>query len=104
MKSGNPLSLNARLSFTRWSYIFGNQHISFYSSFALNLFCKNKNLELIKYYKFRHAYGGISIIKLFKNLIKFIFKICMIETLIKKDYQIDLANDHFIAVIRKNRV
>ena len=104
LKSGDPLTINAQLFFTRWSYVIIKQHISFYSSNALNVFCKNRNINLISYYKFRHAYGGIAITKILKNLLKFILKTFSVDTLIKRNFQIDLANDHFIAVIKKNAV
>jgi SAM-dependent methyltransferase len=102
IKSGNPLSFNARLFISHWRYALAEQHISFYSQKALKMFCEKWDLNLIKYYKFRHAYGGLHFLKYFKNVIKFILKKFRIDTLLKRNFSIELANDHFIAVIKKN--
>lgn len=102
LKSGNPLSFNAQLHFTRWLYVLINQHISFYSYKALSIFCENKNLKLMNYYKFKHAYGGIAYRKILKNLLKVVLKALQIDTLLNRKFSIELANDHFIAVIKKN--
>ena len=102
IKSGNPLSFNAQLFISHWMYILLEQHISFYSPKALKKFCERWDLNLIKYYKFKHAYGGLHFLKLFKNVVKFILKKFRIDILLKRNFYIDLANDHFIAVIKKN--
>lgn len=103
LKSGNPRSFNAQLFITRWVYILSDQHISFFSYKALKAFCKNKNFELIKYYKFKHAYGGIAMLKILKNLLKLVFKTIRFDTLLGRNFSIDVANDHFIAVIKKKQ-
>ncbi|MGE5621378.1 MAG: class I SAM-dependent methyltransferase [archaeon] len=101
VKSGNPHSLNAKLFLEKWVYVLGEQHISFYSPRALEAFCKKWDLKLIKYYKFRHAYGGINLSKLLVNLKRAVFIRTGIGSLLGRDYSIELANDHFIAVIKK---
>src|ERR1035437_7855806 len=102
IKSGNPLSFNAQLFISHWRYVLVESHISFYSQKALKKFCEKLDLNLIKYYKFQHAYGGLRFLKFLKNIFKFILKIFCIDTLLKRNFSIELANDHFIAVIKKN--
>jgi len=102
VKSGNPLSFNARLGFSHWQYVLIDQHISFYSEKALKRFCELKNLRLLKYLKFRHAYGGYHFLKILKNFIKFTLMKFHIDSFLSRDFTIELANDHFIAVIKKN--
>lgn len=102
IKSGNPLSFNAQLFISHWRYVGAEQHISFYSLKALKKFCENLDLNLIKYYKFQHAYGGVHFLKYFKNILKSVLKIFRIDTLFNRNFSIELANDHFIAVIKKN--
>lgn len=101
IKSGNPSSFNAKLFLTRWIYILSPQHISFYSHKALKIFCKNRNLELVNYYKFKHAYGGLALDKILKNILKLMFKVLHVDALLKRNFGLVLANDHFIAVIKK---
>ena len=102
IKSGNPLSFNAQLFISHWRYVLVESHISFYSKKALKKFCEKLDLNLIKYYRFRHAYGGLHFLKYLKNIFKFILKKFCIDTLLKRNFSIELANDHFIAVIKKN--
>src|ERR1035437_5257755 len=93
---------NAQLFISHWRYVLVESHISFYSQKALKKFCEKVDLNLIKYYKFQHAYGGLRFLKFLKNIFKFILKIFCIDTLLKRNFSIELANDHFIAVIKKN--
>lgn len=60
-------------------------------------------MNLLKVFKFKHAYGGIHLIKLSKNIIKYLLKKIHIIHYFKKDFTIILANDHFIAVVKKNK-
>jgi 2-polyprenyl-3-methyl-5-hydroxy-6-metoxy-1,4-benzoquinol methylase len=102
IKSGNPLSLNAQLFISHWRYTEAKQHISFYSLKALKKFCEKLNLNLVKHYKFQHAYGGLHLLIYLKNILIFFLMKFRIDTLLKRNFSIELANDHFIAVIKKN--
>ena len=102
IRSGNPESFNGRLYPPRWVYFQSDQHIAFYSQRALAKVCLASGLELVNYYPFRHAYGGFAMWILIKNVAKaLIFRVLPADSKLVRRFYIDLANDHFIAVIRK---
>ena len=103
IKSGNPNSINARLYRKKWTYFKIQQHISFYTKKSLKILCRNTGLRLEHYYLFKHAYGGLEVKGIIKNFIR-----AGINHLIKDDkyinrFNIQLANDHFFAVVKKNK-
>ena len=102
IKSGNPSSFNAKLLISRWVYLLIDQHISFYSPKALKIFCENLDLNIVKYYKFKHAYGGLHLFRILKNIFKILLNKFYLDSSLKRNISIGLANDHFIAVIKKN--
>jgi len=103
IKSGNPNSINARLYPPNWQYYEIKEHISFFSKKALNLFADEIGLQLFDYHKFKHAYGGINFLQLMKNIVKsVVFRISPQTTSFHKKHNNLLANDHFIAILKKN--
>ena len=102
IKSGNPLSINARLFLPKWRYFLFKEHIAFYSKKSLELLCKQTGLFLSEYIVFKHAYGGFKPLYLFKNIIKACFlRVIRPDSFMYKKYTINLANDHFIAIIKR---
>jgi len=102
IKSGNPLSFNARLFPKKWIYFQIEQHVSFFSEISLNIILKESGLTIHKYYKFRHCYGGVHLILIIGNIIKKLLFHLFPQSNIYNQFNIKLANDHFIAVIKNN--
>jgi len=102
IKSGDPNSLNALLFPPRWIYFLLDQHIAFFPKKALKRLAEKAGLVLDRYLPFRHAYGGYAFSKLLRNIAKsFLFQILPESGTFHKKYAIDLANDHFLAVLRR---
>ena len=105
IKSGDAQSLFAWFEIRKWHYFSLEQHISFYNKQNLKLLCEKLDMEIINFFRFRHAYGGIALKGLIKNFIKLI--VHMIFPIYKKKLKIlnfELSNDHFIAVIKKKNI
>ncbi len=101
IKSGDPYSFNAQLYPARWHYYRSDQHVKFYSKSSLDILASNAGMQQIKYYRCRHAYGGIAFKILLKNIIKaLLFRLVKKYSLSDKDRAIALANDHFISIFK----
>lgn len=103
VKSGDPESLNAKLYPPKWSYFLDDLHVAFHTRKSLAIICSKSGLRLERFHKFRHAYGGFAFSALMRNVG------CAACNMIlgarpdfKSKFQIGLANDHFVAVIRKD--
>lgn len=105
IKSGNPSSINARLFPRKWGYFLIPEHLAFYSESAMDKLCETSGLNLKKFYKFKHAYGGFALKILISNFIKSIIlrasKIYpALYKKLDKRFGVNFANDHYIAVIK----
>lgn len=101
VKSGNPSSLNAMLYPSKWMYFLMNEHVAFYSEKALNILCDKTGLRVDKFFRFEDAYGGLKSYLLLKNIIKaFLLQLFPKNSRVWNRLSINLANDHFIALIR----
>jgi len=102
IKSGNPQSLNAKLYPKKWGYYLNDEHVAFYSLTALRTLCGKSNLKVEKYYNFRHAYGGLAALALGKNIVRAVINRSIEwSTGYQERLFIELANDHFVAVLKR---
>lgn len=102
IKSGNPSSINARLFIKKWSYLKSSQHISFYTKKSMEILCNRTGLRLDNFYVFKHAYGGVAVKSILKNFIRSGINYIINSEKYTNRFNIQLANDHFIAVMKKN--
>lgn len=107
IKSGNPSSLNALFIPEKWGYFLIPEHLAFYTEKAMDKLCNLTGLKLKKYYKFRHAYGGIALGIFSKNFVRAIVwrfsKIIPgLRKKLDKRFLIKFSHDHYISVIKLN--
>lgn len=101
IRSGDAASWNANLCLKKWSYIRTEQHISFFTRKSLTVLCRRSGLKVTSFKKFKHAYGGLHLSGLLKNLIR-AFLNNRFESFRSRDrFYTELANDHFIAIVCK---
>lgn len=105
IKTGNTNSVNAKIFPREWTYLKSDQHIRFFNIRSIKNLASIHNFRIIKFYGFKHPYGGIHIYSLLNNVLKgialrILFKLKLIVSN-EKDYGLPLANDHFIAVLKR---
>jgi hypothetical protein len=105
IKTGNINSINSKIIPREWQYLKSLQHICFYNKRSLATLLMANNLKIVEFHKFRHAYGGLHLIQLIKNILKglpirLLFKANLFVDK-NRNYAFGLANDHFIAVVKK---
>ncbi|MDZ7721968.1 MAG: class I SAM-dependent methyltransferase [candidate division KSB1 bacterium] len=108
IKTGNTSSLNAKVSKSHWRYYQGEQHVVFYNKKSLKNLLNQHNLEIVNFYFFKHAYGGVHLRFFLKKIIKglIVRVLFWLNLYVNKNnsYSVALVNDHFIAAIRKKHI
>lgn len=105
IKTGDNNSINANILPREWQYFKSSQHIRFYNKTSISELLNKYNIRIVRFYVFKHAYGGLHIGLLLRNIIfslivRFLFKIKLYVNS-KNSYGIPLANDHFIVLCKK---
>lgn len=104
VKTGDCAALNASLYPGRWAYYLLEQHVTFYSERALRALCDRTGFRVAAFRRNVHAFGGSAVWDVSKNLAKAaLLRLSSEEAARHRRLQINLAYDHFIAVLAPGR-